>query len=114
MSHIPESLDRECLDVAKLASRVTEQIAYAIGVAEPVSVLVDSHGSVADEQLEAAVRAVFDLTPCGIIDSLQLRRPIYRQTAAYGHFGRGEFSWAQTDAAARLLAALSSAGVLVA
>ena len=95
---------------AKLASRATAQIAYAIGVAEPVSVLVDTHGtgSVADEQLEAAVRAVFDLTPRGIIESLQLRRPIYRQTAAYGHFGRAEFSWEQTDTAPRLLAALSS------
>ncbi len=93
---------------AKLASRVTVQIAYAIGVAEPVSVLVDTHntGSVADEKLEAAVRAVFDLTPRGIIESLQLRRPIYRQTAAYGHFGRSAFSWEQTDAVERLRAFL--------
>ena len=61
------------------------QIAYAIGVAEPISVLVDTHatGSVADERLEAAVRSVFDLTPRGIIEALALRRPIYRQTAAY-------------------------------
>ncbi len=93
---------------ANLARRVTVQIAYAIGVAEPVSVLVDTHGtgSVADEQLEAAVRAVFDLTPRGIIDSLHLRRPIYRQTAAYGHFGRSAFSWEQTDAVERLKAKL--------
>ena len=98
---------------AKLARRAAVQIAYAIGVAEPVSVLVDTHGtgSVADEQLEAAVRAVFDLTPRGIIESLQLRRPIYRQTAAYGHFGRSEFSWEQTDATARLLAALSASRI---
>ena len=89
---------------ANLSGRVTIQIAYAIGVAEPVSVLVDTHGTgiVADEQLETAVRAVFDLTPRGIIESLQLRRPIYRQTAAYGHFGRSEFSWEQTDAMERL------------
>jgi S-adenosylmethionine synthetase len=80
------------------------QIAYAIGVAEPVSVLVDTHstGSVADEQLEAAVRAVFDLTPRGIIEALALRRPIYQQTAAYGHFGRSEFSWEETNAVERL------------
>ena len=89
---------------AKLARRATVQIAYAIGVAEPVSVLVDTHGtgSVADEQLEAAVRAVFDLTPRGIIETLGLRRPIYRQTAAYGHFGRSEFSWEQMDVVQRL------------
>ncbi len=94
---------------AKLARRATVQIAYAIGVAEPVSVLVDTHGtgSVADEKLEAAVRAVFDLTPRGIIEALGLRRPIYRQTAAYGHFGRSEFSWEQTDAVERLRAQLS-------
>ena len=94
---------------ANLGSRVTIQIAYAIGVAEPVSVLVDTHGTgiAADDQLEAAVRAVFDLTPRGIIESLQLRRPIYRQTAAYGHFGRDEFSWEQTDAAQRLSEQLS-------
>jgi len=89
---------------AKLARRATVQIAYAIGVAEPVSVLVDTHGtgSVADERLEAAVRAVFDLTPRGIIEALGLRRPIYRQTAAYGHFGRSEFSWEKTNAVEQL------------
>ena len=94
---------------AKLASRATIQIAYAIGVAEPVSILVKTHGtgSVADEKLEAAVRAVFDLTPRGIIEALDLRRPIYRQTAAYGHFGRSEFSWEQTDAVGRLKAQLA-------
>jgi len=94
---------------AKLATRVTVQIAYVIGVAEPVSALVDTHGtgSVADERLEAAVRAVFGLTPRGIIEVLVLRRPIYRQTAAYGHFGRSEFSWEQTDAVERLRTRLS-------
>ena len=97
---------------AKLARRATVQIAYAIGVAEPVSVLVDTHatGSVADEQLEAAVRAVFDLTPRGIIEALGLRRPIYRQTAAYGHFGRSEFSWEQTDVVEHLKSRLSETG----
>ena len=94
---------------AKLARRATVQLAYAIGVAEPVSVLVDTHGTgtVADERLEAAVRATFDLTPRGIIEALNLRRPIYRQTAAYGHFGRSEFSWEQTDAVERLKLQLS-------
>jgi len=94
---------------AKLARRATVQIAYAIGVAEPVSVLVDTHGTgtVEDEKLEAAVRAVFDLTPRGIIEALGLRRPIYRQTAAYGHFGRSAFSWEQTDAVERLKLQLS-------
>lgn len=93
---------------ANLARRVTVQIAYAIGVAEPVSVLVDTHGtgSVADAELETALRATFDLTPRGIIESLQLRRPIYRQTAAYGHFGRSAFSWEQTNAVERLKATL--------
>ena len=97
---------------AKLANRATVQIAYAIGVAEPVSVLVDTHGtgSVADERLEAAVRVVFDLTPRGIIEALGLRRPIYRQTAAYGHFGRSEFSWEQTDAVEDLKSRLSETG----
>jgi S-adenosylmethionine synthetase len=94
---------------AGLARRATVQIAYAIGVVEPVSVLVDTHGTgrVPDDKLEAAVRAVFDLTPRGIIESLKLRRPIYRQTAAYGHFGRSEFSWEQTDAVQRLQAQLA-------
>ena len=94
---------------AQLAHRVTVQIAYAIGVAEPVSILVDSHGtgSVADDLLEAAVRTVFDLTPRSIIEALGLRRPIYRQTATYGHFGRSAFSWEQTDAVERLKARLA-------
>ncbi len=72
-------------------------------------ILVETHGtsSVADEQLEAAVRAVFGLTPRGIIETLGLRRPIYRQTAAYGHFGCSEFSWEQTDAVERLRAQLA-------
>lgn len=92
---------------AKLAKRCEVQLAYAIGVAEPVSVLVDTFGTaqgVTDNQLVALVRAHFQLTPKGIIDTLKLRRPIYRATAAYGHFGRkGEgFTWEKTDKAAAL------------
>ena len=76
--------------VAKLASRCEAQVAYAIGVAQPVSVMIDTFatGIVADEAIEDAVREVFDLTPLGIIKALNLRNPIYRATAAYGHFGR--------------------------
>lgn len=93
---------------AGLAERCTLQIAYAIGVAEPVSLLVDTHstGLVADSVLERAIGEVFDLTPRGIIQTLNLRRPIYRQTAAYGHFGRQGFSWEETHAVTRLMAAV--------
>jgi S-adenosylmethionine synthetase len=75
---------------AKLANRVEVQLAYAIGVAEPVSILVDSFGTgvAPDEKLEDAVRKVFQLTPAAIIEQLDLRKPIYGDTAAYGHFGR--------------------------
>jgi S-adenosylmethionine synthetase len=75
---------------AKLAKRCETQVAYAIGVAEPVSVMVDTFGTgvVPDEVLEDAVREVFDLRPLKIIEALALRNPIYRPTAAYGHFGR--------------------------
>jgi len=83
------------------------QIAYAIGVSEPVSVMVDSLGSgkVSDRKLTDIVRKNFDLTPNGLIKHLRLRRPIYRSTAAYGHFGRNEasFTWERTDKA-RVLA----------
>ena len=93
---------------AGLADRCEVQLAYAIGVAEPVSVLVDTFGTgtIAEDKLEALVRANFSLTPKGIIDSLKLRRPIYKQTAAYGHFGRdgADFSWEATDKAAALKA----------
>jgi S-adenosylmethionine synthetase len=91
---------------AGLADRCEVQLAYAIGVAEPVSVLVDTFGTgkVSAEQLEELVRANFKLTPKGIIEGLNLRRPIYRKTAAYGHFGRNEpdFGWELTDKAAAL------------
>ena len=75
---------------AKLAERCEVQVAYAIGVAEPVSVMVQSFGTgkLPDERLERTVREVFDLTPRGIIEALKLKRPLYRPTAAYGHFGR--------------------------
>jgi S-adenosylmethionine synthetase len=87
-----------------LCDRCEVQVAYAIGVAEPVSVMVDSFGTgkVSDDRLTALVRKHFDLTPRGIIDALKLRRPIYRKTAAYGHFGRGDFAWEQTDKAKAL------------
>jgi S-adenosylmethionine synthetase len=88
---------------AGLASRCEVQLAYAIGVAEPVSVMVNSFGTgvVDDERMVELIRAHFPLTPRGMIEHLQLRRPIYRHTAAFGHFGRTEstFSWEQTDRA---------------
>ena len=89
-----------------LCDRCEVQVAYAIGVAEPVSVMVDSFGTgkVSDDKLTSLVRKHFDLTPKGIIESLKLRRPIYRQTAAYGHFGRPDFEWEKTNKA-KLLAA---------
>ncbi len=91
---------------AKLASQCTIQLAYAIGVAEPVSVMVDTHGTgvVPSETITKAVRKVFGLTPRAIIEHLRLRRPIYRKTAAYGHFGRNEpeFTWEKTDKANEL------------
>ena len=95
---------------AGLADRCQVQLAYAIGVARPVSVRVDTFGTgtVADAVLEAAVDKVFDLRPTAIINRLDLRRPIYRQTAAYGHFGRTdvELPWEQLDAVDALKAAL--------
>ena len=89
-----------------LCDRCEVQVAYAIGVAEPVSVMVDSFGTgkVSDDKLTSLVRKHFDLTPKGIIESLKLRRPIYRQTAAYGHFGRPDFTWEKTDKAKALAA----------
>lgn len=98
------------LVAAGIATRCEVQLAYAIGVAEPVSVLVDTFGTseVSPEKLTEIVRANFKLTPKGIIETLDLRRPIYRATAAFGHFGRTEasFSWEQTDKAAALKAAV--------
>ena len=96
---------------AGLADRCEVQLAYAIGVAEPVSVLVDTFGTgtVDADKLEELVRANFKLTPKGIIESLDLRRPIFKQTAAYGHFGRtgNDFTWEKTDKAEALKAGVA-------
>jgi S-adenosylmethionine synthetase len=85
------------------------QLAYAIGVADPVSVYVHTFGSGAavERRLEAAAREVFDLTPAGIIATLDLRKPIYRPTATYGHFGRDQFSWERVDRADAIKAAVA-------
>ncbi len=92
-----------------LAERCLVQLAYAIGVAEPVSILVDTSGTgrIDDDVLSNIVREHFKLTPDGIIETLQLRRPIYKKTAAYGHFGRSldEFTWEHTDKVVTLRAA---------
>lgn len=84
---------------AGFATKCEVQLSYAIGYPEPVSVLVDTFGTgtVSNDQLVAAVRKVFDLTPAGIIQTLDLKRPIYRETAAYGHFGRENFPWEQIN-----------------
>jgi S-adenosylmethionine synthetase len=108
---------------AQLARRCEVQLAYAMGVAEPVSVMVDTYGTgtVSDEALEQAVREVFDLTPKGIVQSLDLLNPIYRSTAAYGHFGRAPeeaevlgrrvklFTWENPNRSAELRDAVRSA-----
>ena len=98
---------------AGLARRCQVQLAYAIGVAQPVSVLVDTFGTgtVGDEKLESAVRSVFDLRPSAIIRDLDLRRPIYRKLAAYGHMGREDLgvSWEKTDRVEDLKAAVAKA-----
>jgi S-adenosylmethionine synthetase len=94
------------LVAAGLCDRVEVQLAYAIGVAQPVSIMCDTMGSgvIPDSQITRLVRKHFDLTPAGIIRDLRLRRPIYRKTAAYGHFGREEetFTWEKTSRAAAL------------
>ncbi len=94
------------LVAAGLAGRLEVQLAYAIGVAEPVSVMVETFGTgkVSNAQLEEMIRKHFDLTPRGIIQALNLLRPIYKKTAAYGHFGRNEkdFTWERTDKAEAL------------
>lgn len=109
----PSKVDRSacymCRYIAKnivaagLADRCEVQVAYAIGVAEPVSLMVSTFGTskISEEQIENLVRKHFDMRPAAIISQLKLKRPIYRKTAAYGHFGRNEpeFSWEQTDKA---------------
>ncbi|MCL4724077.1 MAG: methionine adenosyltransferase domain-containing protein, partial [Rhodocyclaceae bacterium] len=114
----PSKVDRSaayaCRYVAKnvvaagLADRCEVQVAYAIGVAQPVSLMVHTYGTgrIAEEKIEDLIRKHFDLRPKGIIQSLDLLRPIYRKTAAYGHFGRDEpeFTWEALDKAAALKA----------
>jgi S-adenosylmethionine synthetase len=91
---------------AGLAKKALIQISYAIGVAQPTSIMVSTEGTgvVSDERIAEAVREVFDLRPKGIVQMLDLLRPIYQKTAAYGHFGREEpeFSWEHTDRAEAL------------
>jgi len=86
---------------AGLAEKCEVQVAYAIGVAEPVSVMVDTFGTgkISEEEIEGKIRKTFDMRPAGIIRTLDLKRPIYRKTAAYGHFGRSDpnFTWEKTD-----------------
>jgi S-adenosylmethionine synthetase len=88
---------------AGIADRVQLQVAYAIGMPEPVSVLAETFGTgkISSEEIVKIVRNNFDLTPKGMIDTLNLRRPVYKKTAAYGHFGRNDpdFTWENTDKA---------------
>jgi len=107
----PSKVDRSACYMARyiaknivssgLASKCEVQLAYAIGVAEPVSIMVDTFntGKINEEKIETQVREIFDTTPLGIIEMLRLQRPIYKKTAAYGHFGRNDpdFSWEKTD-----------------
>jgi S-adenosylmethionine synthetase len=107
----PSKVDRSACYMARyiaknivssgLASKCEVQLAYAIGVAEPVSIMVDTFntGKINEEKIESQVRDIFDTTPLGIIETLRLKRPIYKKTAAYGHFGRNDpdFSWEKTD-----------------
>ena len=97
---------------AGLARQCEVQVAYAIGVAKPVSIMVDTFGTgiVPDEKIEAAVEKVFDLTPAAMIRDLELRKPIYRQLAAYGHMGREDLGvrWENTDRAEALKAAVAA------
>ena len=100
---------------AGLAKRCEIQVSYAIGVAQPISIKVDTFGTAthSEEEIEAVVPKVFDFTPRGIIKTLDLLRPIYQETAAYGHFGRAGFSWEKTDKAEELKKnfAVKSAGL---
>jgi S-adenosylmethionine synthetase len=101
---------------AKLAKRCEVQIAYAIGVAQPVGVHVNTFGTgaVGHETLERYIMANFDMRPKAIIDQLDLLKPIYRKTAAYGHFGRDEFSWEKTNRAAKMADDLSKPSAVAA
>ena len=107
-SYMARYIAKNCV-AAGLAERVQVQLAYAIGVADPVSVLVETFGTgrIDEGRISQLVREHFDLQPRGIIESLDLRRPIYRSTAAFGHFGRSEpeFTWERTDRADALRSA---------
>jgi S-adenosylmethionine synthetase len=96
---------------AGLAQRCEVQVAYAIGKAQPVGVFVETFGTgvVSDEKIQEAILKVFDLRPAAIIRDLNLKRPIYKKTAAYGHFGREDqdFTWEKTDRAEALKSAIS-------
>ncbi len=99
---------------AELADRCEVQVAYAIGVAHPISIMVETFGTergVTAEQIGDAVRTVFDLRPAAILRDLDLRRPIYKQTAAYGHFGRTGVPWENTDKVDALRAAVGHAAI---
>ena len=100
----------EYVQDAGLADRAEVELAYAIGVPEPVSIMVETFGTekVSRAKIEAAVEKVFDCTPAGIIKTLNLKQPIYRKTASYGHFGREGFPWEQTDKVNELNAAVSA------
>mgnify|MGYP001378243682 CR=1 FL=1 len=89
---------------AGIAKKCLIQLSYVIGKAEPLSVFVDTFGTgrIDEEKIVALIRKNFDLTPKGIIEKLALRRPVFRQTAAYGHFGRSKFVWEKTDMAEKL------------
>jgi S-adenosylmethionine synthetase len=97
---------------AKLADKAEVQLAYAIGVAQPVSIMVDTKGTgkFSDGKISEAVKKVFDLRPRAIIDYLKLLRPIYEKTAAYGHFGRedSDFTWEKTNKAEELKKAVKA------
>jgi S-adenosylmethionine synthetase len=94
---------------AGLAEKCLVQLAYAIGVAEPVSIFIDTYGTGkhSTSALAAAARKVFNCKPRGIVETFDLLRPIYRTTAAYGHFGRDEFPWERLDKVDALKAALN-------
>jgi S-adenosylmethionine synthetase len=113
----PSKVDRSACYMARyiaknivasgLATKCEVQLAYAIGVAEPVSVMVDTFGTskIAEEEIEGKIRNTFDMKPASIIESLNLKRPIYKKTAAYGHFGRNDptFTWEKTNMSSSLL-----------
>jgi S-adenosylmethionine synthetase len=117
----PSKVDRSAAYMARyvaknvvasgLAKECEVQLAYAIGIAEPVSIMVETFGTsvVPEEKISDAIREVFDLCPSGIISALDLLKPIYRETAAYGHFGRfgSGFTWEKTDKVNDLLKAVS-------